>query len=177
MIRIALAAFAASMTLSGCSTSSKNMELRTTPDGGVVVVLDDPGAEVFLLARNVDKLSKKILKTIAPHIDAKLYEGLATRELSEIVCQVIAWLHLDQIPAEYVQEARDQLTKIPSSVRSEIFEGVGLKEFGVAPLKLKARAARTYAVLAWRPGHKPEVTSINPFKAKHDQLTLTLKPR
>lgn len=177
MFKTFWASLAASAFLLGCSSAPKNIELRTEPGGGVIVVLDDPGAEVFLMARDFDKLTKKILKIIAPHLDPKLYDGLASKELAEIVCQVITWLHIDQIPPEFVGELREQLSKIPSSVRSELFETVGLKEFGVAPLRLKARAAKTYAVIAWRPGHKPEVTSINPFKAKHDQLTLTLKPR
>jgi hypothetical protein len=159
----------------GCGAQSKRIELHTTPPGGVIVVLDDPAAEAFLVLKNTEKLAKAVLRLLKPHLDEPTMERVSKLDVAELICRVLSALHVDMIPPEDAAEARAMFARLPGLVRKDLASAVGLEEFGVAPLRLKTRAARTYVVIAWKPGRRPQIDSINPFKAKKGEILLTLR--
>ncbi len=173
-----LAAAAAALALLGaCGSSPRKITIDTAPPNGIIVVLDEPGAPALLLAKDIDGIVKRILKLLDPFIAPETKNLLKKLDLAELVTRVVAALKLDQIPPEMVAETREKLNAIPGTVREEIFSAIGLEEFGAGAVTLKAKTARTYAIIAWAPGRKAAVESVNPFKSKHSRMTLTLVER
>lgn len=162
--------------LSGCSSSPKKITITTTPPDAVVVILDDPGAQALLVAMESQRIAKKLLKIVAPHLAKEIIQKLEEMSVEELVSRLIAWVHLDRIPPATVADLRAQLGALPGSLREQICSAVGLDDFGVAPMVLKRRTAKTYAVLAWAPGFKAEVKSLHPLKSP-DDLSLSLAPK
>lgn len=162
--------------LTGCSSSPKKITITTHPAQAVVVILDDPGAQALVVAMESERIAKKLLKLVAPHLAKELLEKLEKMSVEELVSRLIAWVHLDRLPPATVAEVRASLGGLPGSLREQICSAVGLDDFGVSPMTMKRRTAKTYAVLAWAPGFKAEVKTLNPLKSP-DSLSLSLAPK
>ena len=162
--------------LAACSSTPKKVPIITRPVCGIVVILDDPAASALLVAHESEKLARKVLKLLAKEIDADSVKKLEGCSLDELIARVVAWLHLDRLSPEMVADARAFFGKLPGSIREDLLSMMGVDDFGVAPMEMKRKKLKTYAIICWAPGHKAKMKAINPTRTP-DDLTFNLEPK
>ena len=151
------------MAASGCATifcgRSQDVEIETNVPGSKGVVLGGTLGSILSTAADWSYVAQKIFDILDPLLGDENREALRKLDINELITYAAVRTSDMEMPKEIVM-GKEFLEKLPGNIIQKVMDLFSIMYTGAYPTEINLRRAKTYAVIAWAPGHKARVETI-----------------